>query len=76
MTKFILSLITAFPLFALSQKPLMQWDFENIKNRNLIDVSTNIADTIEGNFEAANGVAGKGLDEILMGILAAAAILV
>ena len=61
MTKFILSLITAFPLFALSQKPLMQWDFENIKNRNLIDVSTNIADTIEGNFEAANGVAGKGL---------------
>ena len=39
----------------------MQWDFENIKNRNTIDVSTNSTDTIEGNFEEAAGVAGKGL---------------
>jgi len=39
----------------------MQWDFENIKNRSSIEVATNIADTIEGNFEAATGVIGKGL---------------
>ncbi len=39
----------------------MQWDFESIRNRNLIEVSTNISDTIEGNFETANGVIGKGL---------------
>ena len=58
---FFVSLITAFPLFAMSQKPLMQWDFDSIKDRNVIEVSTNIADTIEGNFEAVNGVVGKGL---------------
>jgi len=61
MKKFFLALITAIPLFAMSQKPIMQWDFENIKNRNSIEFSTNIADTIEGNFEEAAGVSGKGL---------------
>jgi hypothetical protein len=49
------------PLVTFSQKPVMHWDFENIKNRNLIDVPTNISDTIEGNFEEATGIAGKGL---------------
>jgi hypothetical protein len=49
------------PLLAMGQKPIMQWDFESIRNRNIIEASTNIADTIEGNFEEAAGVTGKGL---------------
>jgi hypothetical protein len=61
MKRFILLLIVAVPSFAMSQKLLMQWDFENIKNRNTLDVLTNITDTIEGNFEESAGVAGKGL---------------
>ena len=61
MRRLILLLIFAIPSLAMGQKPTMQWNFENIKNRNTIEVATNIADTIEGNFEAATGVIGKGL---------------
>lgn len=61
MKRFILLLIVAVPSYAMSQKLLMQWDFENIKNRNTLDVLTNITDTIEGNFEESAGVSGKGL---------------
>ena len=39
----------------------MQWDFENIKNRNVTEKISNITDTIEGNYEVATGVSGKGL---------------
>lgn len=46
---------------AMAQNPVMKWDFETIKNRESIEVSTNIADTIEGNFEEATGISGKGL---------------
>ena len=45
----------------LAQSPVMKWDFENVKNRSAIETSTKIADTIEGNFELAEGVTGKGL---------------
>ena len=45
----------------LAQTPVMTWDFENIKNRGAVEESTNIADTIEGNFEWVQGVTGKGL---------------
>jgi hypothetical protein len=46
---------------AVGQNPVMKWDFETIKNGESIELSTNIADTIEGNFEEAPGVSGKGL---------------
>jgi hypothetical protein len=46
---------------AKAQSPVMTWDFENIRNRTAIEESTKIADTIEGNFEWAKGVTGKGL---------------
>jgi len=46
---------------AVAQTPVMTWDFETIRNKTAIEVSTNIADTIEGNFEEVSGVAGKGL---------------
>jgi hypothetical protein len=39
----------------------MQWDFENIRNRYAIENSSNLTDTIEGNYEVAEGVSGKGL---------------
>jgi hypothetical protein len=58
--------ICLFLLFAMTsvvraQTPVMQWNFENIRNRNCIDNLTGITDTIEGNFEEAQGVSGKGL---------------
>lgn len=44
-----------------AQTPVMTWDFETIRNRNAIEAPAGIADTIEGNFESVEGVAGKGL---------------
>jgi len=49
------------PVMTMAQKVIMHWDFENITNRTCVEPSTGIADRIEGNFEAAPGVAGKGL---------------
>jgi len=46
---------------AMAQKPVMIWDFETIKDGQLIESSTNIADTIEGNFEQTTGIRSKGL---------------
>jgi hypothetical protein len=45
----------------MGQTAIMQWDFENITNRTCIEPSTGVADAIEGNFETAPGVVGKGL---------------
>jgi len=61
MKKLWLILISLMSLAAAAQEPVMQWNFEKIVNRNLFEVSSNIPDTIEGNFEEAAGVAGKGL---------------
>ena len=61
MKKLLLLIFIVIPIIAISQKPVMRWDFENIKNRNSIEELTSIADTIEGNFEEAAGVVGKGL---------------
>jgi hypothetical protein len=47
--------------FCIAQTPVAAWDFETVKNRVVIETSTNIADTIEGNFELPEGVTGKGL---------------
>jgi hypothetical protein len=44
----------------MAQTPVMTWDFETIRNRLAIEESTNIADTIEGHFEGADGVIGNG----------------
>jgi hypothetical protein len=45
----------------MAQTPVMKWDFETIRNRGAIEGSTNISDTLEGNFESVEGVTGKGL---------------
>lgn len=45
----------------LAQTPVIKWDFETVRNRGVIEESTNISDTIEGNFEWVDGVTGKGL---------------
>ena len=44
-----------------AQASIMRWDFETVMDRAVIEASTNIADTIEGNFEWVQGVTGKGL---------------
>jgi hypothetical protein len=54
-------LLLILPSLALGQKVLMQWDFENVSNNTCVEHETGIADMIEGNFEQAPGVAGKGL---------------
>jgi hypothetical protein len=61
MKHLLLLVLVAIPLTAWSQQPVMHWSFENIKNRKVIEAGTNIADTIEGNFDQAMGVAGQGL---------------
>ena len=47
--------ILAISSVAMAQTPVMTWDFETIKDGKAIESSTNIADTIEGNFEEASG---------------------
>jgi len=49
------------PCSTMGQKAIMQWDFETITDRTCTEPSTGVADTIEGNFETAPGVVGKGL---------------
>jgi alanine dehydrogenase len=49
------------PFLTLGQQVIMQWDFETITNRSCIEPATGVADKIEGNFETAPGVVGKGL---------------
>ena len=39
----------------------MRWNFDNITNGTCVEPLTGIADAIEGNFEEAPGVVGKGL---------------
>ena len=39
----------------------MHWDFENIKNGNFIEKSSNVSGTVVGSLELAEGVSGKGL---------------
>lgn len=45
----------------MAQAPVMSWDFENLPNRSINETSSNNKDTIEGNFEIAQGVTGNGL---------------
>ncbi|HBB92773.1 MAG TPA: hypothetical protein DC042_13935 [Bacteroidales bacterium] len=57
----LLVIISAVPVLAVAQSLVTTWDFEMIKNRNTVETSTKIRDTIEGNFEWVEGVNGKGL---------------
>ncbi|MBS3769989.1 MAG: LamG domain-containing protein [Bacteroidales bacterium] len=52
-------LLIPYPLF--SQSPFMQWDFEEIEQRKVIESPSQIGDTLEGNYEVAPGIQGKGL---------------
>jgi len=46
---------------ATAQTPVMTWDFETIQDGHVVEQSTHVADTIEGNFKVARGVRGQGL---------------
>ena len=71
MKKNIISIIYLYPILLLiilltsnkliAQDVIMSWDFETINNNNVIEASTNIADTLEGNFRIVKGVKGNGL---------------
>lgn len=55
---FVLFIIT--PYLTIAQIPVMQWNFEKIRNRYCIENLSNIQDTVEGNYEEAPGISGKG----------------
>jgi len=61
MKRHFIVILFIIPLISKAQTPVMRWDFEKIKNRTTIESSTNISDTIEGNFEEAAGITGNGL---------------
>jgi len=61
MKRLFLLLFFGMPLLAMSQKPLMYWDFENIKAAKVGSAATAAADIYEGNIEEAPGVVGKGI---------------
>jgi hypothetical protein len=44
-----------------AQDPIMHWDFEKVEKNASVEVVSGIADRLEGNFEAAAGVRGKGI---------------
>ena len=44
-----------------AQHPVMYWDFEKNDDRFTVELINGIADTLEGNFEEAPGIHGKGL---------------
>ena len=50
-----------FSSACMAQTPVMRWDFETIRDGAVIEAGSAISDTVEGNFEAAPGVVGKGL---------------
>lgn len=60
-TFFALLIILVVQNFCIAQTPVATWNFETVKNRVAIEESTNVTDTIEGNFELPEGVIGKGL---------------
>ena len=47
--------------FAQEADPIMYWDFNNIDQRTTVELISGIADTLEGNFDVAEGVKGNGL---------------
>jgi len=61
MKRHFIVILFIIPLISKAQTPVMHWDFEKIQNRKTIELTTNISDTIEGNFEEAAGVTGNGL---------------
>ena len=46
---------------ARSQEPILSWDFSDISNRTTVEQQSGIADTLEGYFNSAPGISGKGL---------------
>ncbi|MFC2117443.1 LamG domain-containing protein [Bacteroidota bacterium] len=57
----LLVLLTPSIISGQENKAIMHWGFEEIENRNLIESDGSIKDSIEGNFEQAPGIKGKGL---------------
>ena len=62
--KFVVSVLIACILNSaelMAEQKLLYWDFEDNNNRTTLETATNVRDTLEGNFEEAPGVIGKGI---------------
>ncbi|WP_158870038.1 LamG domain-containing protein [Maribellus comscasis] len=46
---------------SVAQSPILSWDFSKVNNRSIAEQQSGIPDTLEGNFNLAAGVKGKGL---------------
>jgi hypothetical protein len=57
----MLSLMLYSPLQAQDAKPILFWDFGTIKNRTVTEKQSGIADTLEGYFNASQGIVDNGL---------------
>ncbi len=54
-------LLTGVSANLTAQEPIMHWDFETLEKSASVEVVSGIADRLEGNFEVAAGVRGKGI---------------
>ncbi len=54
-------LLFLFTSVGWAQSPVMQWTFEEIHDGKIVEPSTGNSDTVEGHFDQAPGVSGKGL---------------
>ena len=61
MKKHILLIMSLVASVGWAQEPVMLWNFETVKDAKTVEPLTGISDPIEGNFEVAPGVSGKGL---------------
>ena len=57
----ILLVLLQFQSIAQDVSPAMSWDFTEITSRTIIEPSSGIADTLEGNFDTTAGIKGQGL---------------
>ncbi len=58
---FFVVLLVVFHCSVRAQNPLMYWDFETNTDTTTLEKVGGVADTLEGNFEEAGGVKGRGL---------------
>ena len=57
----ISSLIILLAFNIKAQDPAAHWNFRNLSNNNSVEIISGIADTLEGNFQIAEGIAENGI---------------
>ncbi|MDO8952198.1 MAG: hypothetical protein Q7U86_06195, partial [Draconibacterium sp.] len=58
---FALLFMFLFNNLLVAQQPILSWDFNEVKNRTILEQQSGIADTLEGYFNISPGITGNGL---------------